>query len=59
MINSIKPADVTDAYSVKMMKKQQDVDRDQGEQSVRLIEAAAAQPYKRAPGPDSTTSVIA
>jgi hypothetical protein len=56
---NIRPADVTDAYSVKVMKKQQDQERDQGEQSVRLIEAAAPAPYKRAPGPNSTTSVIA
>jgi hypothetical protein len=59
MTNNIRPADVTDAFSIKIMKKQQDQERDQGEQSVRLIEAAAVQPYKRAPGPDSTTSVIA
>jgi hypothetical protein len=56
---NIRSADVADAYAIKVMKKQQDQERDQGEQSVRLIEAAAAQPYKRPPGPNSTTSVIA
>lgn len=56
---NIRSADVADAYSVKVMKKQQDAERDQGEQNVRLIEAAAVAPYKRAPGPDSTVSVIA
>ena len=56
---NIRSADVTDAYAIKVMKKQQDQERNQGEQSVRLIEAAAVGPYKRAPGPDSTISVIA
>jgi hypothetical protein len=56
---NIRPADVADAYSVNMMKKAQNVERDQGEQAVRLIEAAATGPYKRPPGPDSTVSVVA
>jgi hypothetical protein len=56
---NIRSADVTDAHAVRDMKKQQDQERDQNEQSARLNAAVAAQPYKRPPGPDSTISVIA
>lgn len=56
---SVGSINAADAYSVAVVKKEQDLEKIKGEGTVRLIEAANADSTKRVPPPDSTFSVVA
>ena len=56
---SVGSVNAADAYSVAVVKKEQDQNTVKGEGTVRLIEAANVNSQPRVPGPDSTFSVVA